>query len=346
MHSTRGYWISIKGSELTDSDKKLLECPHVTGVILFDENLTDKSGDMLTRMSQLIKDMQSLRGRKNQLAIAIDHEGAFVNRFQRALRREGIDRDQLSLTEDLKICLNFPSLQELSKKTVSEQTTIYRDQAIVLRKYGITHILGPCIDVHSNQSPIIGARRRAFSDRQEQIIEHAKIYIDTFSKEGVQCCLKHFPEHGYSTGDSHLGLFSTGLLPSKRLGDTLYKCIEKYLQIIKQTDCELVMFGHLLHKVNNEEICTTFSRELRSLLPKSAVSITDCLSMGAMSGYSIQERLIHSAKAGHDILMLTHQDPQVTLSLINEVERVLVQNLSKSDMKDMSNLNISKNTAV
>ena len=66
--------IDIEGLGLIDSDIERIKHPLVGGIILFARNYQDKS--------QLIKLIISIRKIKQDLLIAVDHEGGRVQRFK------------------------------------------------------------------------------------------------------------------------------------------------------------------------------------------------------------------------------------------------------------------------
>ena len=44
-----------------------------------------------------------------------------------------------------------------------------------------------------------------FGENPQIVIKYASIFVDELKKEGVISTLKHFPGHGSSLADSHLG---------------------------------------------------------------------------------------------------------------------------------------------
>ena len=71
---------------------------------------------------------------------------------------------------------------------------------------GINHNFAPVVDVNTNpDNPVIGAIGRSFSDDPAIVTEHAAAFIRAHRDAGVTTTLKHFPGHGSSRADSHLG---------------------------------------------------------------------------------------------------------------------------------------------
>ena len=74
-----------------------------------------------------------------------------------------------------------------------------------LRGLGVNLNLAPVLDVNSNaRNPVIGVR--SFGDDPARAAAFALEAVLGYQNEGVCCCGKHFPGHGDTAGDSHLGL--------------------------------------------------------------------------------------------------------------------------------------------
>ncbi|MGR7001182.1 glycoside hydrolase family 3 N-terminal domain-containing protein [Yinghuangia aomiensis] len=74
-----------------------------------------------------------------------------------------------------------------------------------LARCGITFNWGPDADVNSNaDNPVIGVR--SFGADPELVARHTVAYVEGLQATGVAACVKHFPGHGDTAVDSHLGL--------------------------------------------------------------------------------------------------------------------------------------------
>ncbi|MEV0106917.1 glycoside hydrolase family 3 N-terminal domain-containing protein [Nocardia sp. NPDC050799] len=112
--------------------------------------------------------------------------------------------------------------------TPDEFYTATLDRARAMQGLGITVDFAPDIDVSSQpDDSVIGDR--SFSDDPAVVTEYADAYIRAMHEVGVGTVLKHFPGHGSSTGDSHLGavqvpplseLSTSDLVPFRELIDT------------------------------------------------------------------------------------------------------------------------------
>jgi beta-N-acetylhexosaminidase len=112
--------------------------------------------------------------------------------------------------------------------TPDEFYTATLDRARAMQDLGITVDFAPDIDVSSQpDDSVIGDR--SFSDDPAVVTEYADAYIRAMHEVGLGTVLKHFPGHGSSTGDSHLGavqvpplseLSTSDLVPFRELIDT------------------------------------------------------------------------------------------------------------------------------
>jgi len=77
--------------------------------------------------------------------------------------------------------------------------------ALDLKSAGIHYNLAPLADINNNpDNPVIGYR--SFGSNKEKVARFALEYLRGMSNVGILGCLKHFPGHGNTSVDSHLGL--------------------------------------------------------------------------------------------------------------------------------------------
>jgi beta-N-acetylhexosaminidase len=75
----------------------------------------------------------------------------------------------------------------------------------LLAAAGVDLDLAPVVDVNSNpRNPVIGVR--SFGADAELVARHTAAYVGGLQSAGVGACAKHFPGHGDTAVDSHLGL--------------------------------------------------------------------------------------------------------------------------------------------
>src|SRR5205085_9064915 len=99
------------------------------------------------------------------------------------------------------------SAQSLGKANNLEATRAAAARmARTLSENGINLNLAPVVDLNTNPAnPIIGKLGRRFSADPAVVSAQALEFIKAHHAEGVLCTLKHFPGHGSSRADVHLG---------------------------------------------------------------------------------------------------------------------------------------------
>lgn len=279
----------------------------IGGVILFEYDAPSRKRPRnITSRSQLKKlcaDLQSINEEK--LLIAIDQEGGKVSR--------------------LKEKYGFPTFAGAKDMAISGSTdsTIYWSEltAKTLKQMGINLNFAPCTDVDVNPDcPIIGKLGRSFSSSPEDVAKHAKAWIEGHRKYRVLSCVKHFPGHGSSESDTHLGIADV----SDTWSD---KELIPYRRLIKDNVVDMVMTSHVYNSKLDADWPATLSEKvitglLRKRLGFKGVVVTDDLAMGAMvSQYSFDAILTRAILAGADILCLSNNgdtyDPEIAAKAID-----------------------------
>lgn len=263
----------------------------IGGVIYFDRDVPTATNKRNVRspeqLQKLSADLQALA--KTPLLIAIDQEGGRVSRL----------KEQYGFPKTV-------SAQYLGTKNDPELTRKWAAAtAKELKKAGINLDFAPNTDVNVNpKCPVIGAVERSFSADPAVVTRHAGIWIDELHREDVLTSLKHFPGHGSSTVDSHLGLTDITTTWKKDIE------LQPYKTLIDQGYNDIVMIGHLLHREVDPDYPASLSRKwiegvLRNELGFLGVVITDDMNMGAIvDHYSLKRALELSINAGVDMIIL------------------------------------------
>ncbi len=177
--------LDVVGLTLDDNDVRRIAHPLTGGVILFARNFERR-----TQLASLIRQIRTVR---EDILIAVDHEGGRVQRFKTdgfthlpAMREIGAiwDRDQQ---------------QALRIATATGYVL-----ASELRALGIDFSFTPALDVDYGVSEVIGTR--AFHRDVEVITQLAKSLCHGLALVGMANCGKHFPGHGFVEADSHYTL--------------------------------------------------------------------------------------------------------------------------------------------
>lgn len=240
-----------------------------------------------TQVKALIAALQQLAG--GSLLIGVDQEGGSVAR--------------------LKERYGFPATvtqQYLGRLNNLRTTRRYADAtAGTLANAGFNLNLAPVVDLNTNPSnPVIGKLGRSFSADPTVVINHSLQVLEAHRSRGLGCSLKHFPGHGSSRADSHLGFVDVTRTWSE--GE-----LQPYERIIKAGKCDLVMTAHIFNSKLDPELPATLSRKtitgiLRDKLGFAGVIMSDDMQMKAISmHYSLERALYLAIDAGVDIFTLT-----------------------------------------
>ena len=261
---------------LSDEAKQALQEYHVGGVILFAENLDTKE-----QTQQLTADLQEAADLP--LLIGIDEEGGLVSR----LKKSNIPHE------------TFPDAAEMEDVAYAGKTI-----GMELAELGINVDFAPVADVNTNpDNPVIGTR--AFSSDPQVAASKVAEFISAIEETGVSACAKHFPGHGDTAMDSHLGetyvehdmdrLRSVEFIP--------------FAQAIT-AGTDFIMAGHIkTPNATSDGLPATLSAEmlgiLRNDLGFKGIITTDAMNMGAIvEAYGSGESAVMAVQAGIDIVLM------------------------------------------
>lgn len=282
------------------------------GVILFDRTLSKKQDhNNILSAGQLKALITTLQGfADTPLLIAMDQEGGKVRR--------------------LKPELGFPttvSAAELGQKNDTTLTAIHAlSTADTLDAVGVNLNLAPVVDLNSfPDNPVIGKLDRSFSSTPQTVTLHAGEWIRAHNQRNVLSCLKHFPGHGSSRADSHLGF--TDITETWQAEE-----LQPYRDLIAKGLADAIMTGHLFHSGLDPEYPATLSPKiitnlLRQELQFDGVVISDDLQMKAITNrYGLEEAACLALAAGVDLLIIGNNldyDPDILPRIISAILRAI-----------------------
>lgn len=152
----------------------------LAGYTLFGTNVADS--DQVARLTA------NLRAVRPDALIAIDEEGGDVTRLAHGTGSPYPGNAALGAVDD----------PDLTRE-------VYAAMGADLARAGITFDLAPAVDVNTTQeNTVIGTR--SFGADPQHVARHAAAAVAGLQSVGVAACAKHFPGHGATTTDSHLGL--------------------------------------------------------------------------------------------------------------------------------------------
>lgn len=177
-----------------------------------------------------------------------------------------------------------------------------------MRRAGIDVALAPVLDVQSPAgSAIIGTRSFGFDP--DRVAALGCAFLEGLARAGTAGCAKHFPGHGFASGDTHGGRVSDGRdLDAFERSDWI-----PYRRAIAQ-GLTAVMAAHLACPRLDEAEPATRSRAiatdlLRGRLGFQGALLSDALTMKAVCDLPEAETARRAVEAGIDLL-LDPADPE------------------------------------
>jgi beta-N-acetylhexosaminidase len=188
---------------------------------------------------------------------------------------------------------------------------------------GFTTDFAPVVDVNNNPAnPVINTR--SFGEDPHRVAALSAAFVKGVQDAGIVSTLKHFPGHGDTDVDSHVGLPLVGATMA-RLDTVELVPFEAGIE----AGAGIVMTAHIaLPAVQGDSTtpATLAPRIITGLLRDSlhfrGLAITDAMTMGGIGkGYTTEESSVLAVKAGADVL-LKPTDPTVAIdAVVAAVER-------------------------
>ena len=177
--------------------------------------------------------------------------------------------------------------------------------AAYLKDLGFNMDFAPDADVITNpQNTVIGDR--SFGTDPALVGEMTADAVAGFQDQGISACIKHFPGHGQTEGDTHEG----------------YAYTEKTLEEMKNSDLipfqegikagtDFVMVSHIsAPNALSQDLPASLSSEiitdlLRGEMGYEGIIITDAMNMGAIAeNYDSAQAAVMSFQAGADMILM------------------------------------------
>lgn len=277
--------VGVDGYENDEHSKQLMEKYHAGGFILFKKNIQD-SAQLLTLLNSLKETNEA--SNKVPMFLSVDEEGGRVSRLPDEFKK-------------------FPSNKVIGQK--NDSSLSYRIGNILGRElgsFGFNMDFAPVLDINSNpKNPVIGDR--SFGTTAGLV---SRLGIETMKgirAENVISVVKHFPGHGDTSVDSHVGL--------PRVNHDLKRLESFELVPFKaaiENSVDAIMIAHILLPKLDPENPASFSKAvitdlLRTDMNFNGVVITDDFTMGAIEkNYDMGGAAVKSIQAGADIVLVCH----------------------------------------
>ncbi|MBP5359132.1 MAG: glycoside hydrolase family 3 protein [Treponema sp.] len=316
------------GAPLTELDARtgeILQKYDFGGIILFNQNITGT-----VQVTKLIHDIQnaSISGSGEiPLLLGVDQEGGNVFRLETGCWMPG------------NMLLGATGNPELAQKAA----------ALIgseVKAVGFNVNFAPAADVNNNPSnPVIGLR--SFSSNQDLAAKMVVSSIKGYQDAGVISALKHFPGHGDTNTDTHVGLSII-----QKTYDELNNLELVPFKAGIEAGAQMVMTAHIQFPKIEEETYNSISTKKPIYLPATlshkmiteilrgdlgfdGVVTTDAMDMGAITKhFDPVDAATLAINAGIDILLMAGDistENQITKietlisSLITKVEEGAIQ---------------------
>ncbi|MEM7380671.1 MAG: glycoside hydrolase family 3 N-terminal domain-containing protein [Bacteroidota bacterium] len=203
-----------------------------------------------------------------------------------------------------------------------------RQMAIDIMNAGIHWNFSPVADINNNpENPVIGYR--SFGENKDLVSLKAIQLMKGMQSTGLLTSSKHFPGHGDTATDSHLGLPLIDKSKEALLQNELYP-----FQKLIDNQVDSVMVGHLAVPAltGDTETPTSVSSKtikgvLRQELGFDGLVVTDALNMHAVSRRFEKKGQLECQAflAGNDILCFAEHVREGILEIAKEVDPKLIE---------------------
>ena len=286
--------MDVSGLTLTDTEKTQLLKPSIGGVILFARNYESRA-----QVQALIAEIRQVR---DELLIAVDHEGGRVQRF-----RTGFT--------------HLPAMAALGK-VYDQNPTLAKQQALAcgvvlayeLLEIGVDFSFAPVLDLDYEHSSVIGDR--AFHANPSVVAELAGALVEGMHLAGMKSVGKHFPGHGFVKLDSHLELPI-----DTRSFEQMAPDMAAFEMMINQ-GLDAVMPAHVIYQQVDSQPAGFSAKWLQDILRTQlgfdGVIFSDDLSMqGAHFIAKIGDRVNTALDSGCDMVLICNH-PELVAQVIDE----------------------------
>ncbi len=267
---------AFHGTTFNEQLKIQLNKFHVGGIIHFARNI--ENPEQVTELNKNI-----LNYSKIPPFIGVDEEGGVVQRI-------------------IKGVTPFPGAMAVSA-TKENVEKLYYEVGKNLRNMNYNMVFAPVADVNNNpMNPVINSR--SYSDKPIVVSRYAKYAVDGFKKAKIMPFLKHFPGHGDTNVDSHIGLPVVNK-SKEELNMTELKPFKDNIN----DGAPGIMVAHIMYPAYDDKYPSTLSKNivtdlLKNELGFNGLTVTDSLTMAAIyNNYSKKEIVKLSINSGIDLMI-------------------------------------------
>lgn len=276
----------------------------VGGIILFAQNVIDPDqlGTMNGNLQNYSEEITGL-----PMFISVDEEGGKVARIAK--------NSNFSVE-------TFSDMRSIGDS--GDTTKAYEVGNTIgayLNQYGFNLDFAPDADVLTNpDNQVIGTR--SFGTDPYVVSEMTQSVVNGLEDNQVYACLKHFPGHGATSGDTHAGYAYT----DKTLDELMQSELVPFSNGI-QNGVHFIMVSHIAApQVTGDNLPASLSpymiqTVLREQMGYDGIVITDAMNMGAISdNYGSADAAVRAVNAGADIVLMPKDFVSAYQGVLNAVE--------------------------
>ena len=267
---------AFHGTEVNEQLKVLVKDYKVGNIVHFARNINNNK-----QVKKLNQDIQSLAN--HPVFISLDQEGGMVRR----------------VTSDITYLPGAMALASTNRKNIYE---VNYHTGLDLKELGFNVNYAPVGDVNNNPlNPVINSR--SYSDNPKIVSECVVQAFRGFQDALMLPTIKHFPGHGDTNVDSHLGL----PIVNKSRKDLDKVELVPFVDAINN-GIDGVMISHILYSQIDNNLPSSLSYEVITKLLKEDLGFkglitTDSLTMAIWERFTIEEIVMHGVNAGNDVLV-------------------------------------------
>lgn len=302
----------------------------IGGIVLFAENVVET--EQVVTLTHTIQQAALKSAQGKPLIISIDQEGGRVARFAKMTGFAG----------NMAIGASY---HQHGVNFASEVNAVIAKELKVL---GINNNYAPVLDVNTNaDNPVINTR--SFGESPQQVAELGVSAVNAIQAQGVMATLKHFPGHGDTHVDSHLGLPRVD-----RNRATINKVdLKPFSWAVQHSQPAMIMTAHIQYPAldksyfiskSGEKLIrpATMSRKiltglLREKMAFDGIIATDALDMAGIAHYFTEvEAVVETFISGADLAVMpfkvrTPADIANFYGFIKQLAKLLAQRIEQGE---------------
>ena len=283
----------LPGTEVDGEFIRLVQEEKIGNVILFQYNQREER-----QLAALCADLRGLIEAETGLPplIASDEEGGVVSR----------------LPEDMGKMPSAMALAALDDPQAVYEAALWTGRQ--LRGAGINFVLAPVLDINNNlQNPVIGVR--SFGRDAQTVSKLGREALRGFRDADVLCAAKHFPGHGDTAVDTHVGF----ALVTKSTEELRQLELVPFHMAVEE-GVPAIMAAHVAFAGEDGLPATLSEKVIQGLLRKElgfeGLAVSDCMEMDAIrANFGTAAGAVRSIAAGIDLVCISRSASEVRATL-------------------------------